>query len=66
MHELEVAEPAARDGFPPTLLSVLTVRCLAWGAAGRQPSKRGVGVAFGPDVAERFLKDNNLDLLIRR
>ena len=34
--------------------------------AGRQPSKRGVGVAFGPDVAERFLKENNLDLLIRR
>mmetsp|Transcript_43168 Transcript_43168/g.115463 ORF Transcript_43168/g.115463 Transcript_43168/m.115463 type:complete len:503 (+) Transcript_43168:66-1574(+) len=32
---------------------------------GRQPSKRGVGVAFGPDVAERFLKANGLDLLIR-
>jgi hypothetical protein len=25
-----------------------------------------VGVAFGPDVAERFLRDNGLDLLIRR
>lgn len=27
---------------------------------GRHPSKRGVGVMFGPDVAERFLADNNL------
>ena len=27
---------------------------------GRHPSKRGVGVMFGPDVAERFLNDNNL------
>ena len=27
---------------------------------GRHPSKRGVGVMFGPDVAERFLSDNNL------
>eukprot|EP00291_Cryptomonas_curvata_P030224 CAMPEP_0172211722 /NCGR_PEP_ID=MMETSP1050-20130122/36569_1 /TAXON_ID=233186 /ORGANISM="Cryptomonas curvata, Strain CCAP979/52" /LENGTH=483 /DNA_ID=CAMNT_0012892223 /DNA_START=6 /DNA_END=1455 /DNA_ORIENTATION=+ len=32
---------------------------------GRQASKRGVGVAFGPDVAERFLGANGLDLLIR-
>ncbi|CEM16823.1 unnamed protein product [Vitrella brassicaformis CCMP3155] len=32
---------------------------------GRAPSKRGVGVAFGPDVTERFLKENNLDLLVR-
>jgi len=32
---------------------------------GRQQSKRGVGVAFGPDVAERFLKANNLELLVR-
>jgi serine/threonine-protein phosphatase 5 len=32
---------------------------------GRQPSKRGVGVTFGPDVAHRFLDDNNLDYLIR-
>ena len=27
---------------------------------GRHPSKRGVGVMFGPDVAERFLADNGL------
>ena len=32
---------------------------------GRMPSKRGVGMSFGPDVAERFLNDNGLDLLIR-
>ena len=32
---------------------------------GRLPSKRGVGMSFGPDVAERFLKENNLELLIR-
>ena len=27
---------------------------------GRHPSKRGVGVMFGPDIAQRFLDDNNL------
>jgi len=27
---------------------------------GRAQSKRGVGLAFGPDVTQRFLKDNNL------
>lgn len=32
---------------------------------GRSPSKRGTGVSFGPDVVEKFLKDNNLDLLVR-
>ncbi|GBG31261.1 Serine/threonine-protein phosphatase 5 [Hondaea fermentalgiana] len=32
---------------------------------GRGPSKRGVGLSFGPDITERFLKDNNLDLVIR-
>jgi serine/threonine-protein phosphatase 5 len=32
---------------------------------GWGPSKRGVGKAFGPDVVERFLKLNNLDLVIR-
>lgn len=34
-------------------------------ARGRAPSKRGVGLSFGPDVTHRFLDDNNLDLLIR-
>ena len=32
---------------------------------GRHPSKRGVGVQFGPDVAKRFLDDNGLKYLIR-
>jgi diadenosine tetraphosphatase ApaH/serine/threonine PP2A family protein phosphatase len=32
---------------------------------GRGPSKRGVGVAFGPDVAAKFLDDNGLTLLVR-
>merc|ERR1719277_251269 len=32
---------------------------------GRMPSKRGVGVAFGQDVTENFLKTNNLKLVIR-
>jgi len=32
---------------------------------GRSPNKRGVGVAFGPDVTHKFLKDNNLELLVR-
>lgn len=32
---------------------------------GRSPNKRGVGVAFGPDVTKKFLKDNGLELLVR-
>ena len=32
---------------------------------GRRPSNRGVGILFGPDVANNFLKKNNLSLLIR-
>jgi len=32
---------------------------------GRTPSKRGVGVAFGPDVTRNFLESNKLDLLVR-
>lgn len=32
---------------------------------GREPSKRGVGLAFGPDVTDRFLKLNNLSLIVR-
>lgn len=34
-------------------------------APGRAPSKRGVGLSFGPDVTERFLKDNGLELIVR-
>jgi len=32
---------------------------------GRGPSKRGVGLAFGPDVTAKFLEDNGLELLVR-
>lgn len=32
---------------------------------GRGPSKRGVGIQFGPDVTEKFCKRNNLDYVIR-
>lgn len=32
---------------------------------GRAPSKRGVGVQFGPDVTQRFLEKNRLDYIIR-
>eukprot|EP01112_Ceratiomyxa_fruticulosa_P014721 TRINITY_DN4240_c0_g3_i1.p1 TRINITY_DN4240_c0_g3~~TRINITY_DN4240_c0_g3_i1.p1 ORF type:complete len:963 (-),score=237.71 TRINITY_DN4240_c0_g3_i1:64-2829(-) len=32
---------------------------------GRSPSKRGVGLSFGPDVTARFLEKNKLDLIIR-
>jgi len=32
---------------------------------GRSPNKRGVGVAFGPDVTHKFLNENNLELLVR-
>jgi serine/threonine-protein phosphatase 5 len=32
---------------------------------GRQPSKRGVGIGFGPDVTENFLRTNNLSLIVR-
>ncbi|XP_065216869.1 serine/threonine-protein phosphatase 5 [Planococcus citri] len=32
---------------------------------GRAPSKRGVGIQFGPDVTEKFLQTNNLDYVIR-
>ena len=32
---------------------------------GRSPSKRGVGIQFGPYVTHRFLRLNNLDYIIR-
>jgi len=32
---------------------------------GRAPSKRGVGVSFGPDVTTKFLQLNDLDYVIR-
>lgn len=32
---------------------------------GTTPNKRGVGVAWGPDVTKKYLEENNLDLLVR-
>jgi len=32
---------------------------------GRGPSKRGVGVQFGPDVTQRFCEANGLDYVVR-
>lgn len=32
---------------------------------GRSPSKRGVGMMFGPDVTERFCERNGLEAIIR-
>ncbi|EAR82479.1 serine/threonine protein phosphatase superfamily protein, putative (macronuclear) [Tetrahymena thermophila SB210] len=32
---------------------------------GRHPSKRGISIGFGPDVAQKFLADNKLELLVR-
>ena len=32
---------------------------------GRAPSKRGVGVQFGPDVTRSFLETNGLSLVVR-
>eukprot|EP00303_Exanthemachrysis_gayraliae_P008176 CAMPEP_0206010504 /NCGR_PEP_ID=MMETSP1464-20131121/11770_1 /ASSEMBLY_ACC=CAM_ASM_001124 /TAXON_ID=119497 /ORGANISM="Exanthemachrysis gayraliae, Strain RCC1523" /LENGTH=487 /DNA_ID=CAMNT_0053384131 /DNA_START=1 /DNA_END=1464 /DNA_ORIENTATION=+ len=32
---------------------------------GRAPSKRGVGLSFGPDVTKRFLEANRLKLVVR-
>lgn len=32
---------------------------------GRGPSKRGVGMQFGPDVTKRFCEKNGLEAIIR-
>ncbi|KAH0548111.1 Palmitoyl-protein thioesterase 1, partial [Trichoglossum hirsutum] len=34
-------------------------------APGRGPSKRGVGMQFGPDVTKRFCEENGLEAIIR-
>lgn len=33
--------------------------------SGRAPSKRGVGIQFGPDITRKFLDHNGLDYIIR-
>jgi serine/threonine-protein phosphatase 5 len=30
---------------------------------GRHPSKRGISIGFGPDVADRFLNENGLGIV---
>ncbi|CAD8176897.1 unnamed protein product [Paramecium pentaurelia] len=32
---------------------------------GRHPSKRGISISFGPDIAHKFLNENGLSLLVR-
>lgn len=32
---------------------------------GTTPNKRGVGVAFGPDITKQYLNDNNLMMVVR-
>jgi serine/threonine-protein phosphatase 5 len=32
---------------------------------GRHPSKRGMGLSFGPDITEKFLNDNDLQIVVR-
>ncbi len=31
---------------------------------GRHPSKRGVSIGFGPDVAHKFLDENKLSIFL--
>ena len=32
---------------------------------GKHPSKRGVGIMFGPDVSQKFMEENSLKYLVR-
>ncbi|RUP47895.1 Metallo-dependent phosphatase-like protein [Jimgerdemannia flammicorona] len=62
-----------QPGTEGTLIHLVCACCLMcellWSdpqpEPGRGPSKRGVGTQFGPDVTERFLEKNGLDMLIR-
>ena len=54
----------------PSLIPVLSALCAALRsdpqkARGRGPSKRGVGVSFGPDVTAAFCKLNGVSLVVR-
>lgn len=31
---------------------------------GRHPSKRGISISFGPDIAHKFLNENGLCIII--
>ncbi len=68
----------SRDGVTLGELQKLNRRCepdsglvaeMLWSdpqeADGWGPSKRGIGVAFGPDVTRRFLDSNDLDIVVR-
>ena len=68
----------SRDGVTLDELQKLNRRCepdsglvaeMLWSdpqeADGWGPSKRGIGVAFGPDVTRRFLDSNDLDIVVR-
>lgn len=56
------------DRFREPTDSGLFCECL-WSdpcqAYGRLPSKRGVGLSFGPDVTKKFLEYNNLEMVVR-
>eukprot|EP00656_Telonema_subtile_P017369 TRINITY_DN1930_c0_g1_i1.p1 TRINITY_DN1930_c0_g1~~TRINITY_DN1930_c0_g1_i1.p1 ORF type:complete len:494 (-),score=144.25 TRINITY_DN1930_c0_g1_i1:235-1716(-) len=64
--KLEDIEKIKRDRQPPD--DGIMCDCL-WSdpqdALGRAPSKRGVSMAFGPDVTQNFLETNNLKMVIR-
>jgi serine/threonine-protein phosphatase 5 len=51
------------------LFHLLSSSFLQWSdpqeSRGRSPSKRGVGLSFGPDITSNFLKNNGLELIIR-
>lgn len=59
--------PALFDGatFIPEELYIYFPLPLFLLQNGRSISKRGVSCQFGPDVTERFLKQNNLDFIVR-
>jgi len=64
--KLEQIEAIQRDRQPPD--DGIMCDCL-WSDPqddnGRAPSKRGVSMAFGPDVTQNFLETNNLEMVIR-
>lgn len=46
------------------LSACMCLGCWCW-SAGRRPNPRGEGVHFGPDVTEDFLRENNLNMVVR-